>query len=318
MSRPALFVGDSDDDDSPIGIAPTVAGAGAGASTASSASMFTITKKSAGEKEPVSFYLERDPSDTLVEISKPDEKTSDIFYYLTNNRPEKIGGSTVGAGAFGRVFLVKVKDKNYIIKYIPLRNLQNVDAAFKEIEMLQLVDGSPYVLRLEAAIILPDRAYLVSPYIPGKTLKDWLRVNKEKADRIRVYNQLLDGIEYIHSKGVIHRDIKPENIWIPDDISLPAFYLDFGISVVKGTRTVYQGTAHYKPASLFGIGPQTEHLNYYSLGVLFDEHPIPDSALSIDLKSPELTPDHVKGARFSRRRRGGRRTRRQSKLKRRK
>ena len=54
-------------------------------------------------------------------------------------------------------------------------------------------------------------------------------------EAIGLFCQILDGLAYAHSQGVIHRDIKPENILMTDnsedaDIRL----LDFGLSKIIG------------------------------------------------------------------------------------
>lgn len=49
----------------------------------------------------------------------------------------------------------------------------------------------------------------------------------EKA-AIRIYQQLVCGIEYIHKSGVCHRDLKPENLLLDFDKTLKI--VDFGLS----------------------------------------------------------------------------------------
>ena len=49
----------------------------------------------------------------------------------------------------------------------------------------------------------------------------------EKA-AIRIYQQLICGIEYIHKSGVCHRDLKPENLLLDFDKTLKI--VDFGLS----------------------------------------------------------------------------------------
>jgi len=49
----------------------------------------------------------------------------------------------------------------------------------------------------------------------------------EKA-AVRIYQQMIAGIEYIHKSGVCHRDLKPENLLLDYDKTLKI--VDFGLS----------------------------------------------------------------------------------------
>ena len=46
----------------------------------------------------------------------------------------------------------------------------------------------------------------------------------------RYFCQLIDGLEYLHSKGVVHKDIKPSNLLIGTDDILKIS--DFGVAEV--------------------------------------------------------------------------------------
>ena len=72
---------------------------------------------------------------------------------------------------------------------------------------------------------------IVQEWIDGVTLGEWLRTKPSKAARKRVFSQLMDALEYIHSMQLVHHDLKPDNILITrngENVKL----IDFGLSEV--------------------------------------------------------------------------------------
>lgn len=46
----------------------------------------------------------------------------------------------------------------------------------------------------------------------------------------RYFTQLMDGVNYLHSKGVAHRDLKPENLLLDEHDELKIS--DFGMATM--------------------------------------------------------------------------------------
>ena len=73
-------------------------------------------------------------------------------------------------------------------------------------------------------------------WIDGLTLGEWLRTKPSKAARKRVFSQLLDALEYIHSLQLVHHDLKPDNILITRN-GANVKLIDFGLSATDATIT---------------------------------------------------------------------------------
>jgi len=70
---------------------------------------------------------------------------------------------------------------------------------------------------------------IVMEWIDGEPLSDWLQSSPSKAARLRVANQIIDALEYVHGHQMVHRDLKPSNILITRSGG-NAKLIDFGLA----------------------------------------------------------------------------------------
>ena len=75
---------------------------------------------------------------------------------------------------------------------------------------------------------------IVQEWIDGVTLGEWLQSKPTKAARERVFGQLLDALEYLHSLQLVHHDLKADNILITRN-GTNAKLIDFGLSALDST-----------------------------------------------------------------------------------
>jgi hypothetical protein len=101
------------------------------------------------------------------------------------------------------------------------------------------------------------------------------RQDRSKNESYRL--QLIQGLSYLHSKGMIHRDLKPDNILISQDIIK---ITDFGLvktmehNVIKNIsmlNTTYAGTYLYASPEQYQGKPYGLETDIYSLGTIFFE-----------------------------------------------
>ena len=91
-----------------------------------------------------------------------------------------------------------------------------------------------------------DGAYVVGPYLAGRSLADAIFATMSMAQVIKIASQVGSALSYAHRQGVLHRDIKPANILLDGDGN--AYLADFGIAA----RAVEAATGFSRSRSATG------------------------------------------------------------------
>ena len=95
----------------------------------------------------------------------------------------------------------------------------------------------PHIITVHDTGEFHGRQYLVTEFIDGGTLKDWVRAGKRGWRQIvELLVGVADGLACAHQAGILHRDIKPENILVTK--SGYAKLADFGLAkLVDGEQS---------------------------------------------------------------------------------
>lgn len=127
--------------------------------------------------------------------------------------------------------------------------------------------GLAYVFTYEDAT--PVGPCIVMEHVDGVTLDKWLADAPSLQARKRVLSQLLEVVEYIHSRGVVHNDLAPQNILVTRDGERVKL-IDFGFSD-DGSHTVSKslgGTEGYASPELRAGRDVDARSDIWSLGAI--------------------------------------------------
>ena len=75
---------------------------------------------------------------------------------------------------------------------------------------------------------------IVQEWIDGVTLGEWVGRKPSRTARERVFEQLLDALEYLHGRQLVHHDLKSDNILITRN-GTNVKLIDFGLSAADST-----------------------------------------------------------------------------------
>ncbi len=131
-------------------------------------------------------------------------------------------GRFIGAGAFGSVYTAVNLDSGSLmaVKEIKFQELAGLPSLYQQIrDELRVMEmlRHPNIVEYYGIEVHRDKVYIFEEFCQGGSLAALLELGRIEDEHItQVYTmQMLEGLAYLHSKGIVHRDIKPDSKYRP-------------------------------------------------------------------------------------------------------
>jgi len=145
----------------------------------------------------------------------------------------------------------------------------------QEIRIMARINN-PFLVKLHVSFKTQKYLYFVMDFVNGGGLYYYLeKEDSLDEERAKFYTaEILCGLEYLHSRGIVYRDLKPENILLSHQGHI--VLTDFGLSktglVDKDSRTTTRcGTPYYVAPEIILGEEYTKAVDFWSLGVVLYE-----------------------------------------------
>jgi eukaryotic-like serine/threonine-protein kinase len=146
--------------------------------------------------------------------------------------------SEIGEGGMGVVYLAEHLElpKRFAVK--SLSKSLSSDPQFRnrfygEAQKQAILDH-PNIVQVTDFFEAEGQFFLVMEFVDGQDLGKLIRAKGKlpEHEALPIFQDILRGLAFAHSKGVIHRDVKPSNVLI--DSQGRARIMDFGIAILAG------------------------------------------------------------------------------------
>lgn len=141
-----------------------------------------------------------------------------------------------GEGGMGVVYFVEDLESEFnfeiVLKITKTDNPEYIDRFKREIKIMNKLSESTKIVKILYSNLDIENPYYVMKYFKNASVSKYFTSVKLKDNFIlqqKVFIEMIDGIQEIHSQKKYHRDIKPENFLVDDEENI--LVSDFGLAV---------------------------------------------------------------------------------------
>jgi p38 MAP kinase len=181
----------------------------------------------------------------------------------------------VGMGAFGLVCSARdqLTNQNVAVKKImkPFSTPVLAKRTYRELKLLKHLRHENIISLSDIFISPLEDIYFVTELL-GTDLHRLLTARPLEKQFIQYFlYQIMRGLKYVHSAGVVHRDLKPSNILVNENCDLKI--CDFGLARIQDPQmTGYVSTRYYRaPEIMLTWQKYDVEVDIWSAGCIFAE-----------------------------------------------
>uniref|UniRef100_A0A8C2K175 Myosin light chain kinase, smooth muscle n=1 Tax=Cyprinus carpio TaxID=7962 RepID=A0A8C2K175_CYPCA len=184
-------------------------------------------------------------------------------------------GDRLGTGKFGTVFklIEKSTKKVWAGKFIKAYSAKEKDSVRQEIAIMNDLHHPKLVQCVNAFEGKTDIVMVLDMISGGELFERIIDEDFELTERevIKYMLQIVDGVNFIHKKGIVHLDLKPENIMCVNKTGSKIKLIDFGLArrlENAGSLKVLFGTPEFVAPEVINYEAISYATDMWSIGVI--------------------------------------------------
>lgn len=182
-------------------------------------------------------------------------------------------GELLAETSYARIYRITKGDKDFLLKTPKDGNVVFLDMIRKEYQLsLQL--QHPYIASVyEYAEDTPGGPGILMEYSDARSLREFISEKPSIKLRMKVLDQLLDAVSYIHECGIVHNNLDPKDILVTkkgNNVKI----IDFGLSaedVVALGKSGRLDMGYVSPELASNSRKLDRRSDIYSLGKIIDD-----------------------------------------------
>ena len=182
-------------------------------------------------------------------------------------------GELLAETSFARIYRITKGGKDFLLKTPKDGNVVFLDMIRKEYQLsLQL--QHPYIASVyEYAENTPGGPGILMEYSDARSLREFISEKPSFKLRMKVLDQLLDAVSYIHECGIVHNNLDPKDILVTkkgNNVKI----IDFGLSaedVVALGKSGRLDMGYVSPELVANSRKLDRRSDIYSLGKIIDD-----------------------------------------------